>query len=1069
MYSFEEIMRFHPDNEVVYGEIKRNLPVLVPFVGAGLSQFAYYSWPKALNEIAKKITNEINHGEVENLINQGGKCYLKAAQCLEEFRTPNNLARDIATLFSPDKLNDKKDQLPREAIWLLPLLFSGLVITTNFDQTLETVYKNNYHLFKVFEHSQLGLLNQYLTQASDYPGIFKLHGTVSGDYIEYDRIVFTEKQYEKFYGDGSTLTEALKRCLEQKTILFLGCSLSQDRTMDILENVLEEGKSYYTIINCKKSERDQKIKELGDKHIRAIVYEENRHEAVRVILEHLLEETNPDAYKALAYHVGALKSPDNRFTYNAGIVSFTGRETEMNELNAFLGDTETAFKWWAITGPGGSGKSRLAYEFKNQLPKDWKSIYLGSEDYEDLSALAEKLTEKTLLIADYVQEHSKELGKFMAKLNNNPRNLPLRVLLVEREANDESGVASWVTQLYSDVHNEASLKSACYKDFLDLQPLSDDNLKKIINDYVIAMKSKYNKGNTLSDEKTDMLLHKLKTIDPNLYRPLYAMFLTDAYIEGNDPERWNREKILDYVIEREDKRLHFNIEYVMGSEDSGLASVCKYLQCVATVLQDISLDNLKGLCSEKWNVVEQKAEKFESPEELLVKIGLAGKDEISALRPDLVGEYYVFDWLMKQRENVVHDFMNTVWKNSLPAAVFFDRIFNDYSQILNEKKDNWDIIIPGIHELPEKGVLFYSMLLVNAIYFCNFVEKIKKYVSMLEHFTVKYSNVTGIAEEYAKGLFNLINKQDEQNATETVHKLEELKSERPEVTEITILYAKSLVNLSNKQDEQNAAETVHKLEELKSERPKVTEIAVEYAKSLFNLSNKQDEQNAAETVHKLEELKSKRPEATEITVLYARSLVNLINKQDERNAAETVHKLEELKLERPEVTEITVLYARSLVNLINKQDERNAAETVHKLEESKSERLEVTEIAIEYAKGLFNLSSKQDEWEALTTVHNLEKLKSERPEVMEIAVLYVQSLVNLSSKQDEREALITVHKLEKLKSERPEVTEIAVAYAKGLVNLSSKQDEQNALKTIDRLKNLFLERPEILGLLLKDK
>ena len=44
-YTFEEIMQFHPDNEDVYEEIKKLLigKKLVPFVGAGLTKFAYYS------------------------------------------------------------------------------------------------------------------------------------------------------------------------------------------------------------------------------------------------------------------------------------------------------------------------------------------------------------------------------------------------------------------------------------------------------------------------------------------------------------------------------------------------------------------------------------------------------------------------------------------------------------------------------------------------------------------------------------------------------------------------------------------------------------------------------------------------------------------------------------------------------------------------------------------------------------------------------------------------------------------------------------------------------------------
>lgn len=344
MYSFEEIMDFHHDNINVYNEIKKNLSKLVPFVGAGLSQFAYYSWPGLLTELTKNITNRKDVSEIKRLIKQKDEHYLEAAQLLEDLRTPNNLARDIATLFSPKKLQEKDNQLHKEAISLLPLLFPDFVITTNFDQTLETVYNNS--LRRVINPDQLTLLNQYLSQVTDYPGIFKLHGTVSGDYIEYDHIVFTENQYKNFYGDGSTLTEALRKCLEQNTILFLGCSLSNDRTMDILKDLVEEGKSHFTIINCKKSERDQKIKELGDKHIRAILYEGKRHEAVRVILEHLLKETNPDAYTALDYHAGALKTlNDKRFTYYSEMVPLAGREDEMKSLTDFLADPQTAFKW----------------------------------------------------------------------------------------------------------------------------------------------------------------------------------------------------------------------------------------------------------------------------------------------------------------------------------------------------------------------------------------------------------------------------------------------------------------------------------------------------------------------------------------------------------------------------------------------------------------------------------------------------------------------------------------------------------------------------------------------------
>lgn len=193
-------------------------------------------------------------------------------------------------------MTEKQSQLPNEGIWLLPLLFSGLIITTNFDQVLETVYARHNMPSQVFEPDHPEMLNQYLNQVGDFPGFFKLHGSVCGDYIEYNRIIFTKKQYNNFYCEGSLLVESLKKCFSYKSVLFLGCSLSHDQTMHLLKQVIQPGQYHYTIINCEESEKDNKIKELENKHIRAIVYEGNRHEAVKVILNHLLEEKRSTVY-----------------------------------------------------------------------------------------------------------------------------------------------------------------------------------------------------------------------------------------------------------------------------------------------------------------------------------------------------------------------------------------------------------------------------------------------------------------------------------------------------------------------------------------------------------------------------------------------------------------------------------------------------------------------------------------------------------------------------------------------------------------------------------------------------
>ena len=152
-YSFEEIMNYHADNREVYQEIKENLSNFVPFIGAGLTQFAYYSWENALKQLANKISNRKNKKLVIEKIRK--QEYFAAAQKLEELRGENNLALDIKNLFSSTHLEKKRSELPKQAISLLPLLFPKFVITTNFDETLEILDFPEYDIFNQYTDEQL--------------------------------------------------------------------------------------------------------------------------------------------------------------------------------------------------------------------------------------------------------------------------------------------------------------------------------------------------------------------------------------------------------------------------------------------------------------------------------------------------------------------------------------------------------------------------------------------------------------------------------------------------------------------------------------------------------------------------------------------------------------------------------------------------------------------------------------------------------------------------------------------------------------------------------------------------
>ena len=1064
-YTFKEIMDYKPKhNQDVHDEIKSHLPDLIPFVGAGLTAFAYGTWTDALKTLTGYISDTKTRQNIQRLIRDknNDNHLLEAAQEIENVRSPSILAGDLVNLFSAKKLEGKRHQLSREAISLLPDLFPNLVLTTNFDQTLETVYQESGHPFAgVFHPGHTELLRPYL-RAGGVGGLMKLHGTITGPNIEYGNIVFTENQYKLHYGENSPLVADLTACFRQRIMLFLGCSLEKDRTMTLLRQIRQPGEYNYAIVSCPKSKRDARIRELGELGIRAIVYEEGRHEAVRVILEQLLADTQPDVYQRLPVHVGKLdNSSIGRFSPKDGRLPLIGREKELTQLQEFLGEPNIAFRWWAIVGPGGSGKTRLAYELQQQLPSGWNVQWLTQGDYRNLSGLTSKLTHNTLLIADYVQRYAQELGKWMRDLAESDRGLPLRLLLVERDSSQAQESFSWENSLHLGA-GKGKLNPTRFAPFLALQPLEDSKLGEIMAQYADKVR-----GKTLPEAARDMLLDRLHIVDPHLQRPLYALFLTDAWVEApGNPEQWDREKILQYITGREQER---PIDVIRNTPDLAqairvLEPACVRLYTMATVWQDALYAQLKKMCLEDWQTVTNYATNYGKPEELLQFIGLGNRDGVDAMRPDLVGEYFVLSWLMENKDQA-EAFLQTAWQNPEATVVFLNRVIHDYAHLLNESPDSWQLFFPDIRLESPDAALWAARLLINAIGLCTIPAECARLANQQEAIADAHPGVPEIAIEFANGLFNLANKQDAHGAEDTInYRLEPLMKKYSNVPEIAIVFAKGLFNLSNCQDVTGRAETVNRLEQLAEQHPDIPEIAIQFANGLFNLAYDQDATGAADTINRLEQLMSNYPDVPEIANVFASGLVNLACDQDAAEAAKTVRRLEQLVEQHSDIPEIAIDFAQGLVNLAYDQDAAEAAKTVRRLKQLSNDYPDIPEITIEFAKGLVNLSYHQDATEAAKTVHRLEQLMNDHPDISEIAIEFASGLVNLTRRQDATGAADTVNRLEQLTKKHSDILEIAIDFAKGLFNLSIKQDVQGRKKTSYRLEQLTKEHPDIPGI-----
>lgn len=1105
-------MEFHPDNRDVYNEIKENVSIMVPFVGAGLTSFAYGTWAGVLKKLAKKLTNLKNQKIVYSLIRNNE--LEKAAQSLEDFRGVANISKDIAKYFSPDVFNKKCNILKNEPIYLLPLLFPGLVLTTNFDIGLEITYRIwNREFQEVLHPGHSEKLRQLLRQTAE-SNLFKFHGTVNGRSIEYENLVFTYEQYKMHYGENSILVKDLKKCLESKVVLFLGCSLKNDWTMKILQEILQPGDYHYTIIGCKKSERDEKILALEKKHIRAILYENNRYEAVKIVLEHLLKEIMPEAYEKIFLHTNKLKLHESIISFedNMLFTPFYGRKAEIKELNDFLKDKEIPFRWWAITGSSGIGKSRLVYEFQKQISEKWDLFELIQKDYENLSKISSRFMRNTLIIADDVEEHARELGAWMDCLAKLKYGFAIRVLLIGRQiegvhgkdgwnqslhislssgkdkkfikntplifmpedsqkqstlqsfllATQMSGKFPWEQQLYLDISNRLMIKNMCFHhNYLELKPLPDSALLDIIKDYAYYFQRNCNINKEIPNKQMQInLLQVLKTVDPSLCRPIYARIVTDAYMSENNLERWNQEKLLSYLFEKELHHLEFKIREVMGLNisDRILFATCQYMQCIATVLQGIPVKNLPEQCSDVWEIILKRSELFESPLDLLYNLGLVDKGMFPALRPDLFGMFFVYNWMNKQQKDTIQSFLSVVWKIPRPTILFFSKMVEAYSDTLNSSAEKWDRLLLNRFPDSKDSVILYSMFLLNTIHYCNITSQCEKHFLQLEDLANANTEIKEIIIVFAYGMVNLIIKQETRSAQEMVKRLRDLQSNYSYIPELSIAFARGLVNLGEKKDVSNLQEIVDNLKRMVEEYYNIPEIIACYGDSLVQLGNKMSDQEMLGNVKKLEDLVEKYPE-DQIVITLSKGLYNLTIRKNMQNIGYGVKRLEQLLRLYPNNSEVAILFAKALFNLEVAQQGQEVFGTVKRLDDLTSLYPNIPGIAIEFAKSLVNLCSEKNlhkKWDIIRRFEQLVSINSENPEII---ILFSQGLLNLS--QEKSQLQYSIQKLRRLIARYPNIPDLQISLSKALFNSINHLSLSDAKKILEQLEVMVNTYPEI--------
>lgn len=256
---------------------------VIPFVGAGFSApFEFPQWGELLHDLSEHLGRE-DREKARAAVDR--EEYTGAAtivgQALGEFDFQSAIAANF-----PDEDLARVD-LAEASIAFVPLLTSGLVITTNFDGALEYVFDRAGRRPSMVYGANPNEIVPAIQQ--NRLTLWKVHG----DRKDPRTRVLSTEDYETHYRH---LYELLALAFANRPALFLGCSLKQDKTVTILRGLQErwQGVKHFAVLECPADEEtfDARSAELRKLGIRPIWYPNRAHGKIRPLLSEIAQRAS---------------------------------------------------------------------------------------------------------------------------------------------------------------------------------------------------------------------------------------------------------------------------------------------------------------------------------------------------------------------------------------------------------------------------------------------------------------------------------------------------------------------------------------------------------------------------------------------------------------------------------------------------------------------------------------------------------------------------------------------------------------------------------------------------------
>ncbi len=418
----------------------------------------------------------------------------------------------------------------------------------------------------------------------------------------------------------------------------------------------------------------------------------------------------------------------NIFSFRNKRIKLHGREKTIELLQSWLDKGYVSV--CALIGKGGSGKSKLAFHFAVEMEKIKKVKIVWLDRKKQLEKLLDcddySYPHPVLFICDYASQYEDQLTVLIDQISRTQTNA--KFLILERSE-------AWYSSILK--HNDSIREQAIEKPIiLDDLDFSENAYSDIMQDFSDA---EYG-GKIIPENDQKMIIQRaLELSNSKSARCLFLLLLTEAYFRTGFIDYISAEALLHNYIEH-------SFDIIKSKYDEIIAIRGFRILAYATARNNIEWDNEYPAIQDDLDIIlDNQAENRAKLNQLFQQLSESSQnDVVSALKPDLIGEYlflHEYNKLLKKHRN---NWMRTLLSQDY-SRHFFAMCLADWpkeSRLLSDMISN--------QAVTTKQCAFCAEVFFYAVREARTEAEQKEYIGRIK--AIDHSHTVAVLKQYTEAI-----------------------------------------------------------------------------------------------------------------------------------------------------------------------------------------------------------------------------------------------------------------------------------------------------------------------------